>query len=81
MRKQGYYWVKYNGEWEIGHYRCHNVSEGISYFWTLPAIVDESWWHGDSDFDEIDERRIERNEDRTTGPPQYLSDNPYLCEP
>lgn len=63
MRAEGYYWVKYEGRWEIAHYRRDGKKdfEGKDmYFWTLPTIIDESWWHSDSDFEEIDERRIER---------------------
>ncbi len=49
MRESGYYWVMRNGEWEIAE-------------WAL-----NSWWvimddrnFVDSNFEEIDERRITR---------------------
>lgn len=51
QRQSGFYWVNFTGiEWEIGRY-------GASGFWTLGDDV-----FNDSDFAEIDERRIERSE-------------------
>ncbi len=47
MREEGYYWVKLGGKWIIIEF------------------IDKDWWVGgfscfDSEFDEIDERRITR---------------------
>lgn len=48
QRAKGFYWVKYEGEWTISHYHGKG-----SYPWELSRT--------DSEFEEIDERRIERN--------------------
>ena len=62
MRELGYYWVKYQNEWEVALYRLSRNKDTVTYHWTLNAFVDDSWWFNDSDFEEIDERRIERSE-------------------
>lgn len=51
MRQSGYYWVKYNGEWEVAEYfeSWNN--------WNQCGVLQD---YEDSDFEEIDERRIER---------------------
>lgn len=54
-RTPGYYWVKYNGEWTVGQYTLDKVGK-----WGLPSSFYDNWWVEDSDFEEIDERRIER---------------------
>lgn len=59
MRLQGYYWVKYNGEWTVGQYTLDKVGK-----WGLPSSFYDNWWVEDSDFEEIDERRIERQPPR-----------------
>lgn len=50
MREQGYYWVKINNDWEIAEWSIY--WERIGY----ETVLD------DSAFEEIDERRIERDE-------------------
>lgn len=82
MREPGYYWVKYTGEWII----C----EWLDPDWYFINAIGTS---DDSAFEEIDERRIERqltveekNALNDIKPPteaylkQYLSDNHYLCD-
>ena len=65
-RKEGYYWVKYEGQWHVAQYRHTKVElpfgDKDSGAWTLAAYVDDSWWFYDSDFEEINEKRIEREE-------------------
>lgn len=53
MRKPGYYWVKYDGEWFIAKWRLECVLSKFE--WDL---FDRSY--EDYDFEEIDEHRIER---------------------
>jgi hypothetical protein len=53
-RQPGYYWVKYEGEWVIAQW------------WYDKFFKKHSWQLGDiemdhSDFEEIDEKRIERH--------------------
>lgn len=48
MRHLGYYWFKYEGEWTVAYW---------SSCWELPWLYTSK---DDEDFDEIDERRIER---------------------
>jgi len=56
MREEGYYWVKFKYHpWQIAFY---NGSKLFSRSWTI--IGNQDFWK-DSDFEEIDERRIERN--------------------
>lgn len=48
-REEGYYWVKYKGEWKVAKWSPSNrfvAVNGLSF--------------SDSEFDEIDENRIER---------------------
>ena len=57
MRQEGYYWVKYDGEWEIAYF---SVTYSMHYDgeWSLnPAIANETVLQ-DSDFEEINENRI-----------------------
>jgi hypothetical protein len=54
MREEGYYWVKYEGEWHVAHY------VGTRESWSFAAYIDDSWWFRDEDFEEIDERRLIR---------------------
>lgn len=78
-RQPGYYWCKYNGEWTVAKWNGFWFRTGV---WKIDQ---------DSDFEEIDERRIERT-DRAIlpkedynpipdNPSRYISDNPYLCTP
>ncbi len=50
-RKIGFYWVKYQGVWQIAYWEIWN--------WEITGSDDIL---DDSDFDEIDERIIERQE-------------------
>ena len=52
MRQPGYYWVKYGNEWTIGQFGYYNSDT-----WTL-TMSDVTF--KDEEFDEIDERRIDR---------------------
>lgn len=56
MRKEGYYWVNYEGKWVIGNYIKIPVIE--KYFWFL--LADEQNYT-DYHFIEIDETPITRN--------------------
>lgn len=49
MRKNGYYWVKYHGEWIIGEF--------FGFAWKHHGITRHYY---DEDFDEIDETPITR---------------------
>lgn len=58
-REPGYYWVKYDGEWEIA-----------MWFEWIPGKYEWNFFDRsktDSDFEEIDERRIERVERNEIG--------------
>ena len=55
MRQSGYYWVDYQGEWMIMYWELQG-SIKIGY-WT--CVGNENVFI-DSEFREIDERRIER---------------------
>ena len=50
MREPGYYWLRSKDKWSIGEWKRGE-------WW----IISHDGWFEDSDFDEIDERRIERN--------------------
>lgn len=55
-RKSGYYWVKYEGEWEVAFFQAaENECTGNDYGW-------ESIWtgsyHTDDEFDEIIEESL-----------------------
>ena len=53
MREQGHYNVKYNEKWAVGFWcELHKV-------WFFPK---DDWGYQDDNFDEIDERRIVREE-------------------
>jgi hypothetical protein len=49
MRKEGFYWVKFQGEWVVAEYI------GDSKWWLPGAIEYLGTW-----FDEIDETKLER---------------------
>lgn len=79
QRAEGFYWVKYEGEWTISHYHGKG-----SHPWELSRT--------DSEFEEIDERRIERTDKdvidvikgqylKSEPPPDYISNSPYICKP
>jgi hypothetical protein len=51
-RKEGYYWVKYNGQWEIAFY---NVDESA-----FERHLDDAYSY-DEELEEIDEKMILRN--------------------
>lgn len=56
MRQPGFYWVKRKGEWEVaGYYIVGNVGG-----WELTG--EANILITDTDFEEIDERRIERSD-------------------
>lgn len=50
MRQPGYYWLRSKNKWSVGEWRKDET------WW----IISSDGWFEDSDFDEIDERRIER---------------------
>jgi hypothetical protein len=79
-REEGYYWVKYEDEWHIAQYR-HEQKEAPA-AWTLCAYVDDSWWHYDGDFEEIDERRISREPEKQKIKPVrlYYTDPPEVTD-
>lgn len=52
-RESGYYWVKSGDSWMVGRYFDY-VKD-----WYLPGIEES---HKDSDFDKIDEHKIEKTE-------------------
>ena len=57
-RETGFYWVKFEGEWVVGHFN-HFDKEEEMYWWTIP----EEWIAGDLEdrnFEEIDENKIKR---------------------
>ena len=57
-RKTGFYWIKYKEEWIVAYFNNYNKKENQSW-WSLP----EDWNAGDLedvDFDEIDEKKLER---------------------
>ena len=53
-RAEGHYWVRQSNAWEVAHYDPKAAGKG---WWTL---LGETERYQDSDFTEIDERRIER---------------------
>lgn len=84
QRANGFYWVRYDDEWEIAKWEKSWRDE---YQW---ALAGSELYRDDEDFQEIDERRIERGHNdiiellknnTKTHLPDYLSDNPYLCKP
>jgi len=57
-RKTGFYWIKYKEEWIVAYFNNYNKKENQSW-WSLT----EDWNAGDLedvDFDEIDEKKLER---------------------
>lgn len=54
MRKNGYYWVKSRGAWWMAMYL------GVNKVWLL---FGNNNYAKDSDFEEIDERKIERDDE------------------
>ena len=54
MREEGYYWVKDDSKWEVAEWKTDWVDIG----WYLTTLID---CFVDEDFEEIDERRIERH--------------------
>lgn len=57
MREQGYYWVRYNGEWEINYFERKGDSGG----WITSKDSDIAARWDDVIYDEIDEKRIKRH--------------------
>jgi hypothetical protein len=57
MREEGYYWVKWEGEYHIAQYIIDEDKGGGH--WGL-TFCDE--WISESEFTEIDERQIKRDE-------------------
>lgn len=55
MREEGYYWVKSDGEWEIGYFS--RAVPGYPSHWSLPSSINYNDLV-DSDFEEIDEKRL-----------------------
>lgn len=55
MRLEGYYWVRLLDYWTVGFYEFRNPA--ALYPW---QIIGDDRIFKDSDFQEIDERRIER---------------------
>ena len=60
MRAQGFYWVKYKGDWSIAEflYDYSDKEDGVNNDQWL--IINDTRLKYDSDFEEIDERRIVR---------------------
>jgi hypothetical protein len=58
MRKAGYYWVKYKGEWHIHFYTENENWVILTRNGNGEAVAGLTF--NDSDFEEIDENRIER---------------------
>ena len=56
MREEGYYWIRWNGDWFVSYY-TKPYYEG-DYTWQVG--IDE---FTDGELDEIDERRIKREGD------------------
>jgi hypothetical protein len=54
-RLEGYYWVKYNGHFEITFFKVNQKLTGISYTWYR---IDSENCYLDNDFDHINEVRI-----------------------
>lgn len=54
MREPGYYWCKSEGKWGIAEWY-------VSSSFSLWFITGDDEGRADSDFEEIDERRIERD--------------------
>ena len=77
-RESGYYWVKSKGEWEIAEwYNPYPTTKG---YWLFTGSEDSQSF--DSAFEEIDERRIVRDEnpeeiDYSCG---SCSNSPCTCE-
>lgn len=65
-RKEGYYWVLYEGEWQIANYL--EIYSGGNYGWYLFGTHDPEKWNcpsfTDKHFAEIDERRVERADEK-----------------
>jgi hypothetical protein len=59
MREPGYYWVKYKGKWMIANWDDQYPEPGESGYWNLVQTITDV---NDNSFDEIDERRIVRDE-------------------
>lgn len=55
MREDGYYWVRYYGEWCVAKWE----NDGFDSYFLLHG---SGCTKKSADFDEIDERRIERGE-------------------
>jgi hypothetical protein len=55
MRQSGYYWVKIRGSWLIAQY----LGTGTGIKWML---FGSNNYAKDSDFEEIDERQIKRDD-------------------
>lgn len=55
-RESGWYWVRFNGEWEIGNWNSSRK------FWCL---LGRGYRLFDGDMDFIDERRITREEPKS----------------
>jgi hypothetical protein len=57
MREEGYYWVKMGGDWQIARWSSP-YTDGTEPEWSVIAWLIP---FNDSDFEEIDERRITRD--------------------
>lgn len=55
-REDGYYWVKHLNGWVVAYYILSFDGYGR---WFL---MGDEWSLGDNDFEEIDEKKIERND-------------------
>lgn len=60
-RESGWYWVKIDGlDWEIADYESQNTQ------WYRNGVDPDNCEYFDSDFEQIDERRIVRPEPEVT---------------
>jgi hypothetical protein len=72
MREPGFYWVKYKGEWVVAQWFEHTEKVQSWY------IINNDYELGDQHFEEIDERRITREE--TIGTKDKLNFSDWLRE-
>ncbi len=62
-RKDGYYWVKYCGDWIIAKYTTYHDFDSSYSSWSFIGIdyKKHTWGACDEDFEEIDNNQIIKN--------------------